>query len=245
MEDPEFELRDLRQGKADADGLGGGPQDPFRDPSFGRRIWISLASVVLLIALVLIAAVGGPLRSVLESLTPTPIASPFPTATPNPTLVTSETATTLAQGWPILEQRPLNLPVLAAGSSCPSALPTQVNPSLGPALGSAPVYSVGGEDWHSNVIPFASPSSFGGGGSGWGGQRVLWYIAPSYSGPVLVRGRQLDGPHEMRFNGGVDQGGAPDLVSAPFLTELHLLGGSEYGGSAANWFGYTRIHVPG
>jgi hypothetical protein len=28
---------------------------------------------------------------------------------------------------------------------------------------------------------------------GFGGQKVLWAIAPAYPGPVLIRGRQLDG----------------------------------------------------
>lgn len=34
--------------------------------------------------------------------------------------------------------------------------------------------------------------------TGW----VLWFVYPGYSGPVLVRGRQLDGPNELRFERG-------------------------------------------
>jgi len=37
---------------------------------------------------------------------------------------------------------------------------------------------------------------------GWGGQRVLWFVAPGYGGPVLVRGRRLDGPDPVRFDRG-------------------------------------------
>ncbi len=43
----------------------------------------------------------------------------------------------------------------------------------------------------------------------WGGAKVLWAVDSAVDGPVLVRGRQLDGPHELRFN-------------EPTLTELLL-----------------------
>jgi hypothetical protein len=39
----------------------------------------------------------------------------------------------------------------------------------------------------------------------WGGQKVLWVVDPRYDGPVLIRGRQLDGPNEVRF----DEGAVP------------------------------------
>jgi hypothetical protein len=39
-------------------------------------------------------------------------------------------------------------------------------------------------------------------GGPWHGQKVFWYVLPTYRGPVLLRGRRLDGPEEMRFDGG-------------------------------------------
>jgi hypothetical protein len=36
-------------------------------------------------------------------------------------------------------------------------------------------------------------------GSAWGGQKVLWFLLPRNGDRVLVRGRQLDGRHEVRF----------------------------------------------
>jgi hypothetical protein len=36
-------------------------------------------------------------------------------------------------------------------------------------------------------------------GSQWGGQKVLWAASPRYRGPVLIRGRQLDGSHAAGF----------------------------------------------
>jgi hypothetical protein len=32
--------------------------------------------------------------------------------------------------------------------------------------------------------------------------KVLWIVDPIYGGPVLIRGRQLDGPNELRFDNG-------------------------------------------
>jgi len=40
-------------------------------------------------------------------------------------------------------------------------------------------------------------------GSKWFGQKVLWMVDRIYNGPVLVRGRQLDGPNDLRFDRGI------------------------------------------
>jgi hypothetical protein len=36
-------------------------------------------------------------------------------------------------------------------------------------------------------------------GSEWSGNKVHWFVAPSYRGPALIRGRQADGSHGVRF----------------------------------------------
>jgi hypothetical protein len=51
------------------------------------------------------------------------------------------------------------------------------------------------------------------GGSRWGGVKVLWLIDPRYEGPVLIRGRQLDGPNVVGFNSTADAGNAADPFS--------------------------------
>src|SRR2546421_7001012 len=38
-------------------------------------------------------------------------------------------------------------------------------------------------------------------GGPWQGQKVFWYIAPTYRGRVLIRGKRLDGPGWLGFNG--------------------------------------------
>lgn len=70
--------------------------------------------------------------------------------------------------------------------------------------------------------------------SRWSGNKVLW-IAHRYRGPVLIRGRQLDGPNEVRF--GLDR------IPA---TEMRW---SSVGGSSRNGWqnrpSMTRLRAPG
>ncbi len=57
----------------------------------------------------------------------------------------------------------------------------------------------------------------------WGVRKVMWAVDPRYAGPVLVRGRQLDGPNEIRF-----ENGSPGFTDEQRLhppAELRLVGG--------------------
>lgn len=68
--------------------------------------------------------------------------------------------------------------------------------------------------------------------SDWGGQKVLWAVDGAVSGVVLVRGRQLDGNHEVRFA----ENAAKQLL-------LHA-----YPTAPGQWRGYpsyTRVQAPG
>ena len=38
-------------------------------------------------------------------------------------------------------------------------------------------------------------------GGSWFGVKLFWYALPRYRGPVLIRGRQLDGNGTLGFNG--------------------------------------------
>lgn len=76
----------------------------------------------------------------------------------------------------------------------------------------------------------------------WAGQKVLWFVLPSYRGPVLIRGARIDGPGRVRF----DRGDVPPLR---IRIALHPTGGSptspvppqgtRYRAS------YTRVRGPG
>ena len=112
-------------------------------------------------------------------------------------------------------RRPLHLPHLAAGARC------RVSPPNGP------VAPLGGQSLA--VASFI--------GSSWSGSRVTWTAAPSYGGPVLIRGRQLGG-------GGGAVGFGEGHV--PY-DELQLLasGQGSPGGRGRAWLTITRVKGPG
>ena len=99
-------------------------------------------------------------------------------------------------------RRPLHLPRLAAGGACPvSRVDERVDWSRArfpgsPGIGRGPVYpGLGATD---GVLTTSPDTQFGG---PWAGEKVFWYVLPSYRGPVLIRGRRLDGPQLLGFNG--------------------------------------------
>ena len=103
--------------------------------------------------------------------------------------------------WPKLH-RPLHLPVLAAGARCPvSKVDRRVNWSRQhifgvSGIGPGPVYP--GLGARSGLVYGTKDIQYGG---PWYGEKVFWYVLPSYRGPALIRGRRLDGPQRMGFNG--------------------------------------------
>src|SRR6266496_4444181 len=84
----------------------------------------------------------------------------------------------------------------------------------------------------------APPANFN--SARWGGQKVLWFVLPSYTGPVLIRGGRLDRPGRIGF----ERGSIPSL-------ELHLdsstvqPGGGDVPAGARYRPSYTRIVAPG
>ncbi len=79
------------------------------------------------------------------------------------------------------------------------------------------------------VMPFV--------GSAWAGARVTWHADASYSGPVLIRGRQVGGSGAAA---GFGEGHVP-------YDELQLLqsGQGAPGGPGRSWFTFTRVRKPG
>lgn len=171
------------------------------------------------------------------------------TLTPAPPHVPGHpTATTEANAWRSLQQRPLHLPTLAPGTPCPTTHGQEIQPAYGIGLGNGPVYAVFFGGIHSDnvhgVVEYADAQTFAGGTSDWGGVKVLWVIKPPYRGPVLIRGERLDGSSPMRFNGGLDAEGLDYLTQALF-TELRLTGDIDYDWPWPSWGTYTRLQAPG
>ena len=103
--------------------------------------------------------------------------------------------------WAKLHRR-LHVPRLAPGAGCPVSPVDprvdwkQANIFGGSGIGRGPVYpGLGGSGGHLNATP---DIQYGG---PWAGGKVFWYVLPSYRGRVLIRGRRLDGPQSLGFNG--------------------------------------------
>jgi hypothetical protein len=110
----------------------------------------------------------------------------------------------LVYWWRGLVRRSLRIPSLAAGSACPA---TPAEGTLGdrgvldvvaaPAFGPGPAYPTLSSDGGRAVLGYFPSWGY----EGWDGTKLLWTV-PRYLGPYIVRGRQLDGPNELRFDQG-------------------------------------------
>jgi hypothetical protein len=102
--------------------------------------------------------------------------------------------------------RPLHLPTVASGAPCPvSGVGEEDFGKYGVAdgIGAGPAYAVGFSQ-PGSVLSFDYPPDertvFA--GSRWSGQKVLWFVSPSYRGRVLIRGARLDANDTLRFEDG-------------------------------------------
>jgi hypothetical protein len=115
---------------------------------------------------------------------------------------------------PFAYRHALHLPRLARGAACPVSTVDDTRPVSPRGLGA---------DMTLRLAPAVNFDS-----KAWGGQKVLWVVAPSYTGPVLIRGARLDAKGDVRF----------DLGNVP-PKELFIPRG---GGDRAS---YTRLRAPG
>jgi hypothetical protein len=138
--------------------------------------------------------------------------------------------------------RPLHMPAVAPGAPCPVSGVGRANFAkygVGKGIGPGPAYPIGFEQ-PGSVLHFAYPpdpaTEFA--GSVWSGQKVLWFVFPSYRGPLLIRGRRLDAPDVLRF----ERGKVPS-------TEMRIpavgRGGYPQGQGQRDRASYTRLRAPG
>ena len=143
-------------------------------------------------------------------------------------------------GWSAL-QRPLHLPHLAQGAACPvSHADRSVHFDrfgIARGIGPGPAYPIGLA--HGVLVLVPSPE-----GGVWAGQKVLWFVHPRYRGPVLVRGRRLDGAGLVRFGRGVLPARELRLPAGtseqPSFTRLRSLGCYAY---QIDGVGFSRVIV--
>lgn len=131
-----------------------------------------------------------------------------------------------------LRGRPWVVPHLTPSAECPvTRAKHRPDPDLGDIWGNGPVGPVGLVD---GVLDYVAPDRTGvWRDRGWGGMKVLWAVDPKVAAPVLVRGRQLDGTNEVRF----EDPARPELVLDP--SEDALPGGWR------DYPSYTRLRAPG
>ena len=146
--------------------------------------------------------------------------------------LTASAQATMVDPWAKL-RRPLHIPHVGAGAQCPVTSTSRVSSDFGPAQGPGPVYAIGAGPVDFIYPPVRSQVWYP---SVWGGQKVLWVGSSTYDGPVLIRGRQVDGTHQVRFGG----------LHLPAV-ELRL---TDSGASSPTWTGrewpsYTRLRAPG
>ena len=139
---------------------------------------------------------------------------------------------TAQPSWKTL-RRPLHLPRVAPGAPCPVSPLRNVRLKRGevrPLVGAGPAYPILNGRYLDFFWP-TLPSQVDFDGTGWSGNKVMWVIAAGYRGRVLVRGRQVDGTHELRFDTG--------------LTHERKLFGSTGVDPVRRYPGYTRVQAPG
>jgi hypothetical protein len=120
-------------------------------------------------------------------------------------------------------RRPLHLPRVARSAVCPKThgRPAhQLSSQFGTAhaAGNGPVYPLFDVDLPYDPNARSGAVHYGHGsflGRGWRAVKVLWIVAPSYRGPVLIRGRRLDDTLRLMFE---------ITEHAPLVSELHLSG---------------------
>ncbi|MGB2954133.1 MAG: hypothetical protein WBB74_12190 [Gaiellaceae bacterium] len=105
--------------------------------------------------------------------------------------------------WQRLE-RPLHTPTIPRGSPCRTSPATGDLSRIGfvgTAWGPGPAYP-GGLGNDRPMLSFKYPPPPDSGWGDWGGNKILWMRDLAYFGPILVRGLQVDGPNELRFDDG-------------------------------------------
>ena len=117
-----------------------------------------------------------------------------------------------------LEQRPLQLPVLSPGDSCPEPPLRSVEGYLYEVIGEGPVYSL------FYLLTVSANGNINYAHDGWHWNKVVWTRDPQYTGPIVIRGRQLNGPESLRFQRMGDGHPAPELTHSSLHVPAYTTG---------------------
>ena len=141
-----------------------------------------------------------------------------------------------------LEYRPLQLPVLAPGDACPETPIRSVEGYLYQVMGEGPVYG----------LPYLSVVSVNWSAlythDGWYWNKVVWTRDPQYTGPIVIRGRQLNGPATLRFQWIREGNPSPELAHSSLHVPAYTTGNrldTRGSGWWEEFMTYVVVRAPG
>jgi hypothetical protein len=156
-----------------------------------------------------------------------------------------------------LRDRPFNTPALGAGGACPATQSHQdLHPIVQGGKGKGPGFGFGPGPAYLSGVVVLYPGGF---------DNEVWLIEPAYTGPVLVRGRQMNGNHVVTFqqpitfpDSGLSSPGSPppgqpdttvtiEGAAIPFYPELDLpaMSATDAPGYWRMFFARTHIDAAG
>jgi hypothetical protein len=136
-------------------------------------------------------------------------------------------------------RRPLGLPHILLGRPCPRTHTARRVPGIVAALGRGPAYPTLGSR---RGIAYLGPHSDTARVDGWYFRKTIWTVDARYDGPLLLRGRRIDGKGTLRFQAY----GPPSLIRAH--QELRWPAGWPNQNRTAGWRqlpGATVLRGPG
>ena len=142
-----------------------------------------------------------------------------------------------------LEQRPLQLPALKPDAACPEPFIRSVEGYDFEVIGEGPVYSL------FYLLLIRADGMYNAyEQDGWYWKKVVWARDPQYTGPVVIRGRQLDGPATLRFQWIREGDPSPELARSSLHVPPYSPESSRLTGGSGWWeeiMTYVVVRVPG
>lgn len=159
----------------------------------------------------------------------------------------SLTAHAAAYNWMTLRKRPLRLPTLAKGAACPVSPQSEliIQSQVVKGIGDATIF-VSSRNADARGVQQAVRSRFFHFAAEFRGVLVTWYLQLPDAQPVYIRGAQLNGPHVLRFDGGIEQPNfGRNLLGGATLPQLLIDSAPDHGTPVAAWTAITRIPASG
>ena len=194
-----------------------------------RRRYSRVATLIAILSLVLINTLN--------------LAGILPAGLPLISTDNHTTAQAAGTSWFELRERPLHLPTLKPGASCPSTPVTKmlIQLQMVTGMGDATTF-VSSSNMDKSGVLHPQQGDFVHLASTYRGVLATWYIRLPEVEPVLIRGAQLDGPGIVRFDGGIEQPKFTDnLLNGRTLPELLIASNPSHNAPVTSWTTITRI----